>query len=275
MTLSVPSCAACRVRAIGASAHDAPLACNCLAKSRVWLTEDVPRSTTTWPFRTFFRMPSPSNTARTCFALGRHKNNRSLCFTTSATEPAISAPSARRRAKGSGARSNAITRLPLFFTRLRQIGSPITPRPMKPTVLWSDILFVDLLHERTRRCQMQCERIDLVAGARIDLAHDRIVAGNEAIGVAGEPLDDFPTLRHIADVVDDRERAALLQIGVVMRGVRGEHHRPARGLDPHHLQAVGMAADAMHRHTRRDFAVAGMEGDALAIDVAHHRRDML
>ena len=86
MTLSVPSCAACRVRAIGASAHDAPLACNCLAKSRVWLTEDVPRSTTTWPFRIFFRMPSPSNTARTCFALGRHRNTRSLCLTTSATE---------------------------------------------------------------------------------------------------------------------------------------------------------------------------------------------
>ena len=35
ITLSVPSCAACRVRAIGASAQDAPLACNCLAKSRV------------------------------------------------------------------------------------------------------------------------------------------------------------------------------------------------------------------------------------------------
>ena len=43
-----------------------------------------------------------------------------------ATEPAIPAPSSRRRANGSAARSNAITRLPLFFTRLRQIGSPIT-----------------------------------------------------------------------------------------------------------------------------------------------------
>ena len=53
---------------------------------------------------------------------------------------AISAPSARRRASGSAERSNAITRLPLFFTRLRQIGSPITPSPMKPMVLYSDIL---------------------------------------------------------------------------------------------------------------------------------------
>ena len=66
-----------------------------------------------------------------------------------------------------------------------------------------------------------------------------------------------------------------MQIAVVMRGVRRQHHRPARGLDPHHLQAVGMAADAMHRHAGRDLAIAGMKGDALAIDMAHHQRDML
>src|ERR1700730_19368392 len=75
ITLRVPSCAAWRVRAIGASAHDAPLACNWLAKSRVWVTDEVPRSTTTCPERIFFRMPSPSNTARACFTLGRHKKH--------------------------------------------------------------------------------------------------------------------------------------------------------------------------------------------------------
>ena len=60
-----------------------------------------------------------------------------------------------------------------------------------------------------------------------------------------------------------------------MRGVGRQHHRAARGLDPHHLQAVGMAADAMHGHAGRNLAVAGMEGDALAIDMAHHQRDVL
>ena len=105
MTLSVPSCAACRVRAIGASAQAAPLACNCPAKSRVWLTDDVPRSTTTCPLRMFFRMPSPSNTARTCLALGRHRKSKSLCLINSAAEAATSAPSAPSRANGSGDRS--------------------------------------------------------------------------------------------------------------------------------------------------------------------------
>ena len=93
--------------------------------------------------------------------------------------------------------------------------------------------------------------------------------------MAGEPLDDFPTLRHVADIVDDRKRAAALQIGVVMRGIRGQHHRAALGLHPHHLQAVGMAADPMHGHAGGDLAIAGMKGDALAIDMAHHQRDML
>ena len=31
----------------------------------------------------------------------------------------------------------------------------------------------------------------------------------------------------------------------------------------------------MHRHARRDLAIAGMKGDALAVDVAHHQRDVL
>ena len=81
-------------------------------------------------------------------------------------------------------------------------------------------------------------------------------------------------VRHVADIVDDRKRAPALQIGVVMRGVGGQHDGPARGLDAHDLQAGGMAADAMHGHPRRDLAVTGVKGDTLAIDVAYHLRDM-
>ena len=55
---------------------------------------------------------------------------------TSATEPAIVgafSPQPRQRLRRQV--EGTVTRLPLFFTRLRQIGSPITPRPMKPMVL--------------------------------------------------------------------------------------------------------------------------------------------
>ena len=60
-----------------------------------------------------------------------------------------------------------------------------------------------------------------------------------------------------------------------MRSIGCQHDRPARGLDPHHLQAVGMTADPVHGHAGRDLAVAGIEIDALAIDVTHHQRDVL
>ena len=35
-----------------------------------------------------------------------------------------------------------------------------------------------------------------------------------------------------------------------------------------------MATHPMQRHARRNFALAGMKGDALAEDVTHHQRDM-
>jgi hypothetical protein len=35
-----------------------------------------------------------------------------------------------------------------------------------------------------------------------------------------------------------------------------------------------MAADMMHRDAGSDFALAGVKGDAIAIDVSHHQRHM-
>ena len=67
---------------------------------------------------------------------------------TPGTDGATSAPSPRNRCNGSGDRSNAVTRAPLFLTMLRQIGSPITPSPMKPTVLNADITRTYLAKER-------------------------------------------------------------------------------------------------------------------------------
>src|SRR3978361_2217985 len=61
-----------------------------------------------------------------------------------------------------------------------------------------------LFHERARRDQMQREGVDLVAGTRIDLGDDRIVAGNDAVGMAGQALDGFPADAPVADTVDDR-----------------------------------------------------------------------
>src|SRR5947207_12654518 len=70
--------------------------------------------------------------------------------------------------------------------------------------------------ERARWLDMQREGIGLVAGARIDLGNERIMAGDVTIRMTGEPLDDLPARRHVADVVDDRKRTTFLQVGVIM-----------------------------------------------------------
>ncbi len=66
-----------------------------------------------------------------------------------------------------------------------------------------------------------------------------------------------------------------MHVAVIVRGVRRQHHGTPGGLDPHHLQPIGMTADAVQRHPRRDLAVAVMKSDALVEDVAHHLRDVL
>src|SRR5581483_4650756 len=71
-----------------------------------------------------------------------------------------------------------------------------------------------LLRKRARRRLVQGERVDLVAGARVDLRHDRIVTRDETIGMAGQALDRLPGSDHVADVVDDRKRAAALQVRI-------------------------------------------------------------
>tara|TARA_R110002074_G_scaffold17171_2_gene56901 strand:- start:1905 stop:2105 length:201 start_codon:yes stop_codon:yes gene_type:complete len=52
----------------------------------------------------------------------------------SASDIALSIPSADSRCNGSGRRSKASTGIPLFFARFRHIASPMTPRPTKPRV---------------------------------------------------------------------------------------------------------------------------------------------
>src|ERR1700733_7940099 len=53
-------------------------------------------------------------------------------FAAAATEPASTAPAWTSRATGSALMSWTSTFALVFFTRCRHIGSPMTPRPMKP-----------------------------------------------------------------------------------------------------------------------------------------------
>src|SRR5216684_9089641 len=99
-----------------------------------------------------------------------------------------------------------------------------------------------LFHERARWLRVQRIGVDLVAGARIDFGHDRIVPGDNAVGMAGKTPNDIPALEHVAEIIENRKRTAAMHVGIIMRSIRRQHHRTARSLDPHHLQTVGVTA---------------------------------
>src|SRR5260370_3900718 len=99
-----------------------------------------------------------------------------------------------------------------------------------------------LFHERARWLHVQRERVDLVAGARIYFGDDRIVPGDDTVGMARKTSHDIPALEHVAKIIEDRKRAAAMHVGIVIRRIRRQHHRAASRLYPHHPQAGGMAA---------------------------------
>ncbi len=137
MMLSVPSRAACAVRAIGASAKAAPRAPKAWWSSRASATGQVLMSTTVWPEATRAARPpsapAPRQTARTWGSPGRHRNTISARRATSAAEPAACTPSAASAASGAGRSSKATTVAPDFLARFRHIGSPMTPSPTNPS----------------------------------------------------------------------------------------------------------------------------------------------
>src|SRR6266404_9361367 len=62
-----------------------------------------------------------------------------------------------------------------------------------------------LFHGRARWLHVQRIGVDVVAGARIDFGHDRIVAGDDAVGMAGKPRYHVPALHHVAEIIEDRK----------------------------------------------------------------------
>ena len=130
--LNVPASAAARVLATGASENWTPCSLKRLSSSRANATGDVPRSTTMAPaFSTAIRPVFPKQTSRTASPSGRDKNTTSEAAI-SASEAARPTPTCASRVKGSSRLSNAVNLRPDLVERFRHMGSPITPRPIKP-----------------------------------------------------------------------------------------------------------------------------------------------
>src|SRR6185436_16109240 len=90
------------------------------------------QSITVQPSLTLCTRPSlPRHTSSTSLPPG---SDRKIVRHSAAISPidAVLTPSASSRFKGAASRSAASTFSPLFFARLRHIGSPMVPTPMNP-----------------------------------------------------------------------------------------------------------------------------------------------
>ena len=61
--------------------------------------------------------------------------------------------------------------------------------------------------------------------------HQRIVTGNDVVGRVGQGADRLEGVVHLGQVADDAEGAILLDIGVVVRRIRGQDDLAPRGLN--------------------------------------------
>jgi hypothetical protein len=96
------------------------------------------------------------------------------------------------------------------------------------------------------------------------------MSGDDRVGRGGEGVHGAIALQHLDHIGHDRKGPVLLEIGIEVRGIRGQHHPAAPRHHPGDLQAAGMPADPVHGDAGRHLALAVMEPGAAGEDPPHH-----
>ena len=99
--------------------------------------------------------------------------------------------------------------------------------------------------------------------------------GDDVLPGAREPVQRAVAFDQLGEVVQDRKRAASLHMSIEVRRVGREHHVPAARGDADALQPLGVAADTVDGHARRDLVVAVVKRDAAREYPLHHARDIV
>src|SRR5436309_9483200 len=120
-----------------------------------------------------------------------------------------------------------------------------------------------------------CDAFELGLWRGVAAQYERVVARNDMRGRTGEALYGREAFEHVADVEDRRIGTHLLEIGVEMRGVGGQHDPAAPCLDAHHLQPVGVPADMVHGNAGGDLASAVVKLYTAGEQAPDHRADIV
>jgi hypothetical protein len=101
--------------------------------------------------------------------------------------------------------------------------------------------------------QADCYAFQALLRCRIALQNQWVVPWDDVLARTREPEERLVAFEHVAEIVEDRERALLLHVGIEMRCVGREDDPSAPGPDPHRLEPHGVAADEMHAQARGEF----------------------
>ena len=108
-------------------------------------------------------------------------------------------------------------------------------------------------------------------GRRVAVEDRGIMPGDDVVAGRRQLLEGCVALEDVADVVDEREDAALLDMGVEVGRVGGQHDVAPPRAHPHALQAPRVTADAVDADARRHLLRSVVEDHAAGEDLAHHR----
>ncbi len=96
------------------------------------------------------------------------------------------------------------------------------------------------------------------------------MAGRDVKRRIGKTIHDVEGVERPPHIEKIRKRPSLLDIGVVMRGIGGEHQPASSRSYPHDLETHGVPADQMCRYSRSDLANTVVEFDASLVDPLDH-----
>mmetsp|Transcript_28784 Transcript_28784/g.54672 ORF Transcript_28784/g.54672 Transcript_28784/m.54672 type:complete len:241 (-) Transcript_28784:1732-2454(-) len=136
------------------------------------------------------------------------------------------------------ARSEPFT--PARFAASKQIA-PSAVRPRCPN---------DAILHRNVAYRSGVEAENMVRHPPVEIAaHQRVMAGHNQVGPAGQAMQRAKPVQHVLHVHHDGKGFFSDKVLVEMRRIRGQHHPARLGSHPDRLQTATVPANAMHAET--------------------------
>lgn len=109
----------------------------------------------------------------------------------------------------------------------------------------------------------------------VQIEHLWVVPWDDMLCAVGQFESTGISAHQISDMEDYRENPLFQRVGIEMCRIGHQHDPATLGEDAHHLQAVRMATDAMHRKARRERSVSVAKAHLTGIETLNESDHVL